>query len=136
MNYNQGIAPIAAIIIGLIVGAAIIVGIVATQKKAPVSQEPIFIPTEEEEVAQSEQCTQVNWQVLLPQVQNVISAEFAQLLVGSNIPINVNKEIDLTGDGCTEAIVSAGFGGSYTSSNLIMIIENNVHVIAKLQDQY
>lgn len=45
-SYNQGIAAIAAIIIGLIIVAGI-VGIIATQKKAPVSEEPLFVPGEE-----------------------------------------------------------------------------------------
>lgn len=46
IKYNQGIAPIIAIIIGLIIAAGI-VGIVATQKKAPVTEEPILAPFEE-----------------------------------------------------------------------------------------
>ena len=102
MNYNQGIAPIVAIIIGLIIGAAIIVGIVATQKKAPISDEPLFVPGEE-------QVTEKEPQIEEEEEQAPQFASECGLIITSPVP-NQTVSFPLT----IEGILQQGLiGGCY-----------------------
>ncbi len=128
-NHNGGFGNIVLIISILIIG--LVIGYVAGNLKNSDQ-----IQVNQNEISQFEtnvQCSQINWQASLPQIQNVLTAEFGQI-VGQAFPVSIIEEVDLSGDGCTEVIVTTGNTGAYTAEYTILREENGNPIITELKE--
>ena len=126
MKTNKGLANVVLIIVVLLVG--ILAGyFFANMKKGDKN----FV-VQNGETETNVQCSQINQQTSLPQIQNIITTEFGD--GGSVLPINIVEEVDLTGDGCTEAVVTTGGSGAYVEELTLMREDGNNPIIAKLKN--
>jgi hypothetical protein len=82
--------------------------------------------------AQPQPKSNVNWKAQLPAIEAVLrSSRAAEEL---SYPIAIREEVDLTGDGSTEALVFTGSGGAYTSEYILMRMDGVRPVAAQFKE--
>jgi len=98
MKYNKGFANV----LGIILAAAVILAgaaVIGARKK----------------------CQQAPWSSLLPSIKSILlkHRNFSDIKDTDSFSVNIAQEVDLTGDGCSEAFVSTNHGGAYVSDYAI-----------------
>jgi len=122
MQKQKGFANVTLVIIIVLIAGGVGYYLAKQVKKPPV---PPLSPT----VA----CQQANWSALLPQIKNILIAAGAPS-VGQFVPLAVGEEVDITGDGCTEAVVLVDAGGAYTTTFALFRSENSSPVFAEQKE--
>lgn len=79
------------------------------------------------------QAKAVQWSRELKDLEPELVEAFTDISVGERADVRIEKEIDLTGDGVTEALVSLGTGGASTSFFTIARIRNGEPVPARFK---
>lgn len=110
----------------LIIAVVVIVYFVSKNKTTVENTVPIA----NEEV---ELCIQITWSEFLPEVTSIINQAMSE--IPPHYDIKILETVDLTGDGCTEALVATGRGGAYTGTIAVFTEENDEPVIAQVKHQ-
>ena len=128
---QKGFANIALIV--LVVVLLGVVGYFAIVKKSePVAQQPTPSPVSNTQIQTPKA---VNWESLIPTIRTAVGPTFLGARVEESGSLSIFQKNDITGDSISEALVSLGSGGAYTSYLTLMRVENDKPAVAQFKQK-
>lgn len=90
---------------------------------------------EKKEGSQETEQKSLQWNDLLPEIKQVLKESIKDLPIEEAYPVKIHSVADITEDGTEEALIYLGTGGAYTDYLVLMEIENEKPVLAKIKSK-